>query len=151
MSQLIPPFGNPVNRVIRASLHAIKFPTRDGPQQASPQGSHRMSRSYRAFPAAIAVLGLALSSCGGGGSSGGMGAPSGLSYAAPPAFTVNVPITALSPTVMGSVTSYSVSPGNSETRVPLRKNERAARGAPVDAYIERKLVGEPIRGALDRV
>jgi hypothetical protein len=69
-----------------------------------------MSRSYRAFAAAIASLGLALTSCGGGGSSGGMGAPSGLSYAAPPAFTVNVAITALSPTVTGSVTSYSVTP-----------------------------------------
>lgn len=71
-----------------------------------------MIRSYRALAVATAALGLVLASCGGGGggSSGGMGAPSGLSYAAPPAFTVKVAITSLSPTVTGSVTSYSVSP-----------------------------------------
>jgi N-acetylneuraminic acid mutarotase len=38
------------------------------------------------------------------------GAPSGLNYPTPPAFVVNTAITALTPTVTGTVTSYSVSP-----------------------------------------
>jgi hypothetical protein len=38
------------------------------------------------------------------------GAPSGLNYPTPPAFVVNTKITPLTPTVVGTVTSYSVSP-----------------------------------------
>jgi WD40 repeat protein len=55
-----------------------------------------------------------LVACGGGG--GGSSnppppaPPSGLSYPAHAAFTINAPITALTPTVTGTVTSYSVSP-----------------------------------------
>ena len=53
-----------------------------------------------------------LASCGGGGSSGTMtAAPSGLKYPAPPAFVINTAIAPLTPTVVGEVTSYSVSPG----------------------------------------
>ena len=57
-----------------------------------------------------------LSACGGGsgGSSGTpppmMTAPSDLSYPTPPAFAVNTPISPLTPTVTGTVGSYSVSP-----------------------------------------
>jgi hypothetical protein len=57
-----------------------------------------------------------LSACGGGGG-GGSGspppvttAPSDLSYPTPPAFTVDTAITPLTPTVVGDVSSYSVSP-----------------------------------------
>jgi len=60
---------------------------------------------------------LALAACGGGGYGGGGGggggggsAPSALTYMSPATATVGTAITALSPTVTGSVTSYSVSP-----------------------------------------
>lgn len=66
------------------------------------------------------LLGVALivTACGGGGGSAGASgstppstaAPSNLSYGTPPAFVLNEPITALKPTVTGTVTSYSVSP-----------------------------------------
>jgi hypothetical protein len=53
-----------------------------------------------------------LASCGGGGSSGTMtAAPSDLQYPTPPAFVTNTAIAPLTPTVVGEVTSYSVSPG----------------------------------------
>ena len=53
-----------------------------------------------------------LASCGGGGSSGSMtAAPSDLQYPTPPAFVINSAIAALTPTVVGEVMSYSVSPG----------------------------------------
>lgn len=62
---------------------------------------------------------LVLSACGSDG--GGSGtppptpnpvtvAPSGLTYTSPPVFVVGQPITAMTPSVSGSVTSYSVSP-----------------------------------------
>lgn len=52
-----------------------------------------------------------LASCGGGhGGSNGPAAPTGLSYAQPPAFVINQAIASLTPTVMGQVTSYSVNP-----------------------------------------
>jgi hypothetical protein len=61
----------------------------------------------------IATL-LILAACGGGGGGGGGGpgvtAPSGLSYSAPATMRISQPITAMSPTVSGTVTSYSVSP-----------------------------------------
>jgi hypothetical protein len=58
---------------------------------------------------------VCVSACGGGGSGGASTpppppAPSGLSYPTPPAFVVNTAIASLSPTVSGTVTSYSVSP-----------------------------------------
>lgn len=65
---------------------------------------------------------LVLGACGGGGGGGGgssnpppaaVAAPSGLSYSSSsstPVFAVSKPITALTPTVTGTVTSYSVSP-----------------------------------------
>jgi Putative Ig domain len=55
-----------------------------------------------------------LASCGGGeGSSGTMtAAPSGLKYPTPPAsFVIDTAIAALTPSVTGEVTSYSVRPG----------------------------------------
>src|SRR5215467_11920853 len=57
-----------------------------------------------------------VAACGGGGGSGGTTtpppppAPSGLSYPAPPSFVINTAITALTPTVSGTVTGYAVSP-----------------------------------------
>jgi hypothetical protein len=52
---------------------------------------------------------IVLTACGGGGG-GGIAQPSGLSYAQPPAFVINQAITPLTPTVMGQVTSYTVTP-----------------------------------------
>src|SRR5581483_5128888 len=60
--------------------------------------------------AAHTLVTLSLSACGGGGSTSGTTAPSGLSYSTPQGFTVGQAITPLSPTVSGTVTSYSVSP-----------------------------------------
>lgn len=57
-----------------------------------------------------------LQACGGGGGDSAPpappppAAPSGLSYPAHPAFAVNTAIAALSPTVTGTVTTYSVTP-----------------------------------------
>jgi PQQ-like domain/Putative Ig domain len=56
-----------------------------------------------------------LTGCGGSGSSGpsaptGPVAPSGLSYTSPQTYTVGVAISPLSPTVTGTVTSYSIAP-----------------------------------------
>jgi hypothetical protein len=53
-----------------------------------------------------------VASCGGGGGGGPppVQAPSGLSYAGPMTGRVAVPVSPLSPSVSGSVTSYSVSP-----------------------------------------
>ena len=69
----------------------------------------------RAFAPLFAV-GL-LQACGGGGGGGGpppppppVTSPSALSYAAPPVYTVNTAITAMSPTVTGAPTGYTVSP-----------------------------------------
>lgn len=64
---------------------------------------------------ATGVLLVSLAACGGGSQSGGTTtpptpAPSGLSYPTPQTFTVGQAITSLSPTVTGSVSSYSVSP-----------------------------------------
>jgi hypothetical protein len=64
----------------------------------------------------VAILLSVLSACGGGGG-GGSGtlppvttAPSDLQYPTAPAFIVDTAITALTPTVVGNVSSYSVSP-----------------------------------------
>jgi hypothetical protein len=57
------------------------------------------------------LLAALLAGCGGsGGSSTPKPAPSNLSYASPPAFTVGQSIAALTPTVTGTVTGYAVSP-----------------------------------------
>jgi polyhydroxybutyrate depolymerase len=65
------------------------------------------------FPRFLAVFSvLLIVSCGGGGGGGGGSgaAPSGLSYPSPQTYTLNSAITTLTPTVTGSVSSYSVSP-----------------------------------------
>jgi hypothetical protein len=59
--------------------------------------------------AAVTSLLIWISSCG-GGSGDTVPAPSGLSYASPPAFTTNIAITALNPTVTGTVSRYTVTP-----------------------------------------
>ena len=59
--------------------------------------------------AVVTPLVIWLSSCG-GGSGNTMPAPSGLSYPSPPAFTANLAIAALNPTVTGTVSSYRVTP-----------------------------------------
>lgn len=69
-------------------------------------------RHFRAvrflFELATAIL---VAGCGGGGGgAGGTPAPSGLSYPIAPAFVVGQAISSLSPTVTGTVTTYSVSP-----------------------------------------
>ena len=66
----------------------------------------RILRSMLPFFAAL------IASCGGGGGGGAPAimAPSDLQYPAPPAFVVQQPISALSPSVAGQVTSYAVSP-----------------------------------------
>lgn len=70
--------------------------------------------------AASLPLVLLMISCGGGGGSPSpspspppppvVTPPSGLSYPAHPAFTINAAITTLAPTVTGTVTTYSISP-----------------------------------------
>lgn len=72
------------------------------------------------FLCAAALLTLTLAACGGGGGSSTppppppppqvVAPPSALSYSAPPNYTLNTAITALNPTVTGTVTTYSVSP-----------------------------------------
>jgi hypothetical protein len=66
---------------------------------------------YCRFLAATLML-MAISSCGGGSGNGtpSMPAPSGLSFPSPPAFTIKVAISALNPTVTGTVSSYTVTP-----------------------------------------
>jgi Putative Ig domain len=66
---------------------------------------------------ATALVAMLLAACGGGGggSSGPAptpppAAPTGLSYPTPPVFNINSAITALNPTVTGSVTGYAVTP-----------------------------------------
>jgi Putative Ig domain len=59
--------------------------------------------------AAVSSLLIWISACG-GSSGSAMPAPSGLSYSSPTAFTANVAITALSPTVTGTVSRYMVTP-----------------------------------------
>ena len=52
---------------------------------------------------------MLIASCGGGGD-GGPAAPTGLTYGSIPAYTINKAITPLTPTVVGQVTNYSVTP-----------------------------------------
>jgi hypothetical protein len=63
---------------------------------------------------AVTLLLMWISSCGGGSGGGSPGnnmpAPSGLSYPSPPAFTIKVAISALNPTVTGTVSGYTVTP-----------------------------------------
>lgn len=55
---------------------------------------------------------LALAACGGGGGSSPppVPAPSGLTYPSPQSIRINTPMTALTPTVTGTVTHYAVTP-----------------------------------------
>jgi hypothetical protein len=70
------------------------------------------------FLGAAALLTLTLAACGGGGGSStpppppppAVAAPSALSYGATPNYTLGTAITALNPTVTGTVTSYSIAP-----------------------------------------
>lgn len=62
---------------------------------------------------ALVSLSLALSACGGGGGGGGsapLPAPSGLSYTTPVKATLNQALSGVTPTVTGTVSSWSVSP-----------------------------------------
>src|SRR6202050_4661023 len=86
-----------------------------------PMGRSRMGNGTALRPkfssalrGVLAGVALIVTACGGGGG-GGPGPtptppPSDLSYATPPAFVLNEPITALKPTVTGTVTTYSVNP-----------------------------------------
>lgn len=77
--------------------------------------SNFLSRAFRLL--AMSSM-LALAACGGGGGSSGgssgggntVPAPGNLSYSSPQTYSTGTAITALSPTVTGTVTSYSVSP-----------------------------------------
>jgi len=77
---------------------------------------HTMSATVirRRITLVTLLLASFLASCGGGGSSGTSPppptAPSDLKYPAAPAFVINTAITPLTPTVVGEVTSYSVTP-----------------------------------------
>jgi hypothetical protein len=66
-------------------------------------------QSQRTLHGMLALVAIALTSCGGGGGSS-TPPPSGLQYPAPPAFVVQQAITPLSPTVTGQVSTYSVNP-----------------------------------------
>jgi uncharacterized protein (TIGR03118 family) len=72
----------------------------------------RMARAARTAAVSL-TLGI-IAACGGGGGYGGgtppPPAPSGLSYSSPATTTVGVAMTALNPTVTGTVVSYGVSP-----------------------------------------
>ena len=81
-----------------------------------------MTATWRCVAAAmkgiLAAAMLALYACGGGdgggygGGGGGMvTAPAALSYTSPVTANVGTAITALTPTVTGSVTAYAVAPG----------------------------------------
>jgi len=73
-----------------------------------------MSRTrVRWHAALIAGAALSLVACGGGGGATPtpLPPPSGLSYSSPGTMVVGVAITSLTPSVTGTVTSYSVSPG----------------------------------------
>jgi hypothetical protein len=61
---------------------------------------------------ALLMVAVLVTACGGGGGGGGGGpaAPSALTYASPLQATAGTAITPLSPTVTGSVSSYSVNP-----------------------------------------
>ncbi len=62
----------------------------------------------------VALVCLVLAACGGGSSGGSspppVPAPSGLSYPSPQSVRINTAMTALTPTVTGTVTSYAVTP-----------------------------------------
>src|SRR5260370_32267887 len=60
----------------------------------------------------LGMLTLIIAGCGGGGGGGAppQSAPSNLSYASPVVLTVGVQAPTISPTVTGSVITYSISP-----------------------------------------
>ena len=77
-------------------------------------------------------IAASLSSCGGGGGPPSVLAPSGLSYAGPITGRVAVPISSLSPSVTGSVTSYSVSPAL-PAGISLNTSSGVIAGTPITA------------------
>lgn len=71
------------------------------------------SHARKAGLACFLLISILIAGCGGGGSSDSSPpppAPSGLTYSTPQVLRQNSPMTALTPTVTGSVTSYSVAP-----------------------------------------
>jgi hypothetical protein len=80
---------------------------------AENQGRSKWMIAVKSLRKLILPTAVLLTSCGGGGGGGGgseQPPPSALSYPSAPAFVVMQPITALKPTYMGTVTSFSVSP-----------------------------------------
>jgi hypothetical protein len=79
-----------------------------------PAGSLTCAARARVFWAGVLLSMLSACGVGGGGGSGSPPpvtvAPSNLQYPTAPAFVVNTAIAPLTPTVVGTVTSYSVSP-----------------------------------------
>ena len=75
-----------------------------------------MTSAVARFPGFLVIFSvLLIASCGGGGGGGGgsggsEAAPSVLSYPSPQTYALNAAVTTLTPTVTGSVSSYSVSP-----------------------------------------
>src|ERR1700738_884975 len=77
--------------------------------------------------AGVGIL-VVMAACGGGSGSNpppppSNPAPSGLGYTSPQAFTVGQAITAMTPTVTGTVTSYSITPS-----LPAGLNMSTSRG-----------------------
>lgn len=77
------------------------------------------SRAFVPKAILLTLLTTLLYACGGGGGGGGStppppapppAPPTGLTYQSPHTFTIGTPITALSPSVTGSVTTYTVTP-----------------------------------------
>lgn len=87
----------------------------------------------------VAAALLTLGACGGSGGGGGspnavplVSAPTTLSYPSPPAFTVGQQIVTLTPTVTGTVSSYTVSPGLPDG-ITLSASTGAISGTPTAA------------------
>src|ERR1700686_1035281 len=81
---------------------------RHGAEHPREDANMKTHLAARYFLTLVVVL---LASCGGGsGGSSPPAAPTGLSYSQAPTFVVGVAISPLTPTVMGTVTAYAVSP-----------------------------------------
>lgn len=92
------------------SLRRHKKPSKRGDDS---NAGVRMNKSiWRVTRALVACLGtfMLVACSGGGGGSGSTMPPSGLTYPSPSPFTIKQAISPLQPTVVGSVTGYSVAP-----------------------------------------